>query len=99
MLRALIRRLAQQIAGKQQPRADLLCLQRATELVARERRIRLDADREVEPAGIGIRRRLGQDQELLERVECGPQIREIFLAGWDRPGREDASAASATLQP
>ena len=63
--------LPQQISAKKKPRANLLCLECANQILARKGRILTNSNRKTEPRRIRARCRLGQQQTVLQRLERG----------------------------
>ena len=58
-----------QISGEQHPGLDSTPLQKLNDLIPGKRRVRFHRQQKAEPAGIGVGRRLRQNEELLQVLQ------------------------------
>ncbi len=86
--------LAGEVSGEQQAAADLVGVVEGQQFEPGERSLGPHGDGESEPGGLGVRRSLGQDEELLEGLEAVAKIGEVGAAlgdetveasSWARP--------------
>ena len=83
----LVDGLAKKIAGEHEPRANLLCLERGDELLAREGRILTHPDGKAEPRRVGAGRGLGQDEKLVQCLQRGVEITKICSSAFNEMGQ------------
>ena len=82
-------RLTQQIASEQLPRLHVALLQVTDQVRAAERGAIADGEKQPEPGGVGVCRRLGQVQELLVARHIAQALRQ----SGDRPAQATEAAS------
>src|ERR1700679_3227498 len=80
---SLVGGLAEQFAGEDEPGADFSRLEVVGQLIPGEGCVGLYGDGKSEPARLRMSACLGEDEELLQRFQCGLPVGEVLFASRD----------------